>query len=191
MAKSTNNSGGRMAFLVLAVVALLAGYFLAENLQHDKAGRQLRLTRSDGAAAMLGKQRPDFTLPNLDDQSRSIGEWDGKVVLVNFWATWCPPCRREIPGFVEVYQQYRSKGFEVVGIAIDDPDAVSRFVTSAGIDYTVLWGQAGATEVAQRYGNKAGVLPFSVLIDRKGIVRLTRAGELDRDELEAALEKYL
>ncbi len=193
MSKSSNHSSGRLAFLFLAVAALLAGYFLATKMGRQ-SGQQLHLTPSDGGAAAvatIGKPRPDFTLPNLDDQSHSIAEWDGKVVLVNFWATWCPPCRREIPGFVEVYRQYHDKGFEVVGVAIDDPEAVTRFVANAGIDYTVLWGQAGATEVARRYGNKAGVLPFSVLIDRNGIVRLTRAGELDRDELVAALKQYL
>ncbi len=142
-------------------------------------------------AAASGPMRPAFSLPDLDGRVHDISEWDGKVLLVNFWATWCPPCRHEIPDFIEVRKAYHDRGFEIVGVAIDDPDSVRDYVDVLEIDYPVLHGGADATAIAQRYGNRTNALPYSALIDRHGRIRFSGAGRLPRQSLEKAVEMLL
>jgi thiol-disulfide isomerase/thioredoxin len=117
------------------------------------------------------------------DQTRSIDEWDGKVLLINFWATWCPPCKREIPDFIKVREQLGADNFEVIGIAIDTRNAVSDYADSMAIPYPILYGEREASRISTDYGNRMGGLPYSVLIDRQGIIRMTKTGEYRASEL--------
>ncbi len=192
MAETTPKKSGRFSLALMAIAALAAGYLLSSWLLNRPA-EQGPVAGDGGRAAVakIGSKRPDFTLPDVEGKPRSISEWDGKVLLVNFWATWCPPCRKEMPGFIELRDQYHDKGFEIVGVAIDEAGAVGNFVDGMGVSYPVVVGQTDATEVTRQYGNRLGALPFSVLIDRKGIVRYTRAGELRKDVLEGLIQKYL
>ncbi len=135
--------------------------------------------------------RPAFTLPDLEGHDHDISEWDGKVLLVNFWATWCPPCRHEIPDFIEVRSKYADRGFEIVGVAIDDADSVRDYVDVLEIDYPILWGGANASAIARQYGNRSNALPYSALIDRQGRIRFSGAGRLPRDSLEKAVLSLL
>lgn len=137
------------------------------------------------------QRRPDFTLPDVDGKMHSISEWDGKIVLVNFWATWCPPCRREIPGFIELKKAYADQGFEIVGVAIDDVDKVRDFIDRVGINYPVLHGQGNANRVAEAYGDTMNSLPYSALLDREGKIRFSGAGGLTKASLEKALKSLL
>lgn len=192
MANATPKKSGRTSLILMAVAALAAGYLLSSYLLRNQAANTP--TVSDGgpaAVAKIGSKRPEFTLPDVEGKPRSISEWNGKVVLVNFWATWCPPCRKEMPGFIELRDQYHDKGFEIVGVAIDEAGAVSNFVDGMGVSYPVVVGQNDASDVTRQYGNRLGALPFSVLIDRQGIIRYTRAGELPKGELEALIQQYL
>lgn len=144
-----------------------------------------------GIKAPLGERRPDFRLTDRSGEIRGIDQWDGQVVLINFWATWCPPCRREIPAFIEVRNHFHSEGFEIVGVAVDQMAAVDQFVASMKIPYPILVGQSDASEVSRLLGNGMGALPYSVLIDREGIVRFAKAGELSEKALVAELKKHL
>ena len=141
--------------------------------------------------SLIGTRRPDTVLPDLDGNSRDISEWDGKVILVNFWATWCPPCRREMPGFIELRDQYQAQGFEILGVAIDTPDAVREFVKSMGVNYPIVHGEMDAVSISTAYGNTMGGLPYSALIDRQGKLRFLHTGELPKMRLEAQIEKLL
>ncbi len=143
------------------------------------------------ASTPIGAKRPDFGLNDIDGRHRNIDQWGGKVLLINFWATWCPPCRKEIPGFMRVRDEYAARGFEIIGIAIDSPEAVKKYIAQAGVRYPVLIGQAEASQVAKAFGNKLGALPYSVLLDRDGVIRFAKAGELRPEILEAELQKYL
>ena len=113
------------------------------------------------------------------------------MVLINFWATWCPPCVREMPGFIEVREQYAEQGFEIIGIAIDNAESVRKFVANLGVNYPILHGQSDASMVASHYGNSMEMLPFSVMIDRQGKIQFARAGELTKTALEKELKKLL
>ncbi len=171
-----------------AVAALVAGYaayvFLVQPTPQPVAS-------APSGASVLGSKRPDYSLPDVGGKMHTPAEWDGKVVLVNFWATWCPPCLREIPGFMEVRKKYGEQGFEIVGIAIDQPKAVERFIKKHKVNYPILHGQGNATQVSRDYGDDIGALPFSVLIDRDGMIRFTHAGELPARQLEKLLKELL
>jgi len=132
---------------------------------------------------MIGKQRPEFQLPDTEGKIRSISEWDNKVLVVNFWATWCPPCRREIPMFIDLQDRYADKGLQFIGVAIDKPDMVSDFIDTMGINYPILVGESDAMSITKQYGNRFGALPYTVVIDRSGNIIFRKRGEIDRDQI--------
>lgn len=140
---------------------------------------------------MIGRQRPDFTLPDVDGQSRSISEWDGSVVLVNFWATWCGPCREEIPLLIELQTMYEARGYKTLGIAVDDPKRVTAFADELGVNYPSLIAQRDVIALSKRYGNFAAVLPYTVIIDHTGVVRFAHLGLVKRESLISLLDEFL
>ncbi|HEX5514616.1 MAG TPA: TlpA disulfide reductase family protein [Gammaproteobacteria bacterium] len=131
--------------------------------------------------------RPAFQLPDLNDQLQSVAQWDGKVVVLNFWATWCPPCVREVPMLVALQNELGQRGLQVIGIAVDKRDIARDFAQEAGVNYPILYGVQSALEVSQLYGNDAGTLPHTAIIDRRGIIRHIIRGELEREQLEAVV----
>lgn len=141
--------------------------------------------------SMEGEQRPDFTLPALRGGEQSVGAWDGKVVILNFWATWCEPCRREIPLLKALQAQYGEKGLQVVGVAIDSRDAILDFAERLGVDYPVLYGVEAAMDVAASYGDKQGTLPYTAVIARDGRIRRLFRKELTRADIESAIRPLL
>jgi peroxiredoxin len=181
---------------VIGVVALGAGIGGAWWLGERDAGAgatvaQSELRRPAVQTDLVGTPRPEFTLPDLGGNSQPFGQWDGQVVLVNFWATWCPPCRREMPDFMALREQYNAQGFEIVGVAIDDASMVRDFVEELGVNYPIVHGSGDAAEVSKAYGNRLGALPYSVLVDREGLIRFIKPGELHKEELETELLKLL
>ena len=135
--------------------------------------------------------RPAFSLPDLDNRVRKIAEWDGRVVLLNFWAPWCPPCRREIPAFMDLSKKYGDKGLTVVGVTIDTEQNAQNFVETYGIDYPILVGGEQGVTIAKAYGNKVGALPYTVVIDRQGHIRYVQGGELSYKAAEKVIKPLL
>jgi len=180
--------------LVVAVVGgtlgVLAQRWYADS-RLDQINAQLAQASSAAGALKTGDRRPEFTLSDLSGQARSMSEWDGQVVLLNFWATWCAPCRKEMPALAELHHVFAERGFAVVGIAIDSPEPVQAFITELGVDYPMLIGELDAIEVAQQFGNRLGVLPYSVILDKDGTTALIHAGEIDLETIETAIEPLL
>jgi peroxiredoxin len=172
-------------FLIMAVVAVLAastGYFVARSMEAGSASapESVRMPEVDD---LLGKQRPDFTHQSIDGTTFSASDFDGRVWLINFWATWCKPCIDEMPMLSELRSKENGTGLEVVGIALDDADRARKFAEELSIAYPILVGKADVVLTGRRYGNSTGLLPFSVLIDADGIIRWTHLGALERDVL--------
>ncbi len=193
MTLTSKPKDSRIAYFLVAMVAAIAGFSvyhfgLSNSSNHPSTPRDPLTPMSQ---ELVGSQRPEFSLTDLEGQALSITKWDGLVVLVNFWATWCPPCRKEIPAFMEILNRYRDRGFQIVGIAIDEPEAVTDFINDLGVNYPQLIGEQDAIEVSQIYGNHFGALPYSVLFDRQGIIRFIKPGELKQDMLESHLQKWL
>jgi peroxiredoxin len=133
----------------------------------------------------------DFALRDLAGKTHSLASWRGKVVLLNFWATWCPPCRREIPLFIDLQRRYESQGLQIVGISIDNPEAVARYWQEMKINYPLLIADETTYELMAAYGNRQGGLPYSVLIAADGQIAGVKIGAYHRAELEAALKPFL
>jgi thiol-disulfide isomerase/thioredoxin len=134
---------------------------------------------------------PEFTLPNIDGTQWRAEEWRGKILVVNFWASWCPPCRKEMPLFVRLQEELGPSGVLFVGVAIDDPRAVRDFIDTHGIEFPILLGQEKGIELARRLGNRMEALPYTVVADRNGRLVLRQAGELTEESLRPLLEKLL
>jgi peroxiredoxin len=132
------------------------------------------------------KHAPDFTLTSLDGRPVSLHELRGKIVLLNFWATWCAPCKVETPWFVDIYQQYRPKGLEIVGVSMDDGgrDQVARFAKAYQINYPILLGNAA---VADAYGG-VRFLPQTYLLDADGKITKRMFGIQQKATLEADIQ---
>ncbi len=168
--------------LFLAVVcaaALVAGVWLAQHLRNKEA----RVSTPIGILAE----------PFIDLQGRpaTVAEWHESVTLVNFWATWCAPCRDEIPVFMSLLERYRDRGFRVVGVAVDDIQAVERFGDELSINYPLLILEHDVNTVMQRYGDKMAILPYSVLVDAEGNTIARKLGAYEKTELDTLLARTL
>jgi thiol-disulfide isomerase/thioredoxin len=139
-------------------------------------------------APRIPEQLPEISLPGPDGVMHSLAQWKGRPLLINFWATWCEPCRREIPLLRSLRHERTREGLEVVGIAVDAVEAVRQYIPSHGIDYPVLVGEQGGFAAISAFGMDT-VLPFSVFADRTGRVVTLKVGELHRDEAELILDR--
>jgi peroxiredoxin len=139
---------------------------------------------------LLNKAAPDFALRDLAGHSASLADYRGKAVLINFWATWCAPCRVEMPWFIELQQKYSAQGFVILGIDSDYPEDVPKvpgFAKKMGLNYPVLYGNQ---QTATKYGC-CDYLPMSFYVDRAGIVRYATVGLGDRNTLESYIQELL
>lgn len=181
------NAKTRLLIGVFALVCFAAGIGLYFTLFKPQADTTSTLNKT----GVVGQTRPAFTMADTSDKLRDIKEWDGQVILLNFWATWCPPCRREIPAFIELYEKYRDKGFVIVGMALDTKQNAVDFVDPMNINYPILVGEQEGITLTQQYGNDLGILPFTVVIDRKGIIRHTIRHELTLEQVEQLITPLL
>jgi thiol-disulfide isomerase/thioredoxin len=132
-----------------------------------------------------------LSLPDAAGKEQSIGQWRGKVVVVNFWATWCAPCREEMPEFMRAQTEYGPKGVQFVGIAVDQADKVEKFANELGLNYPTLIGGYGAVELSKTMGNRLAALPFTIIVDRQGHVAHTQLGPMKPDQLRSIVGKLL
>lgn len=167
-----------LLLLVAAIGALLAGVMLSKSL------RSPALEATPAAAV-------DFALPDLAGRQRALSEWRGQVILLNFWATWCPPCREEIPLLIRLHERYATQGLAIIGIAIDRQQEVDDYRRALEIPYPILMAEEEGLALLARYGNRPGSLPYSVVIDRNGAIAERKLGIYREAELEARLRPLL
>lgn len=171
---------GRQLVVVamLAVASATGGFFFYRGVD------------STGPASPAAGSIPSFVLTDTDGEARNSNEWDGQVRLVNFWATWCPPCRREIPLLIELQKDYDQR-IQVIGIAIDDLEAVQAYALASGFNYPVLVGQQEAVDLANAFLRDFVGLPFTAFADSKGNIVRVHVGELHRDQADEFLAEIL
>ena len=185
----------KSSLAVMAAVAVLAaagGYFAAQHLQPG-SGPENPAAQNSGASEALkpedlvGQPRPDFSHRDSSGRAVSASDFDGHPLLLNFWATWCAPCVEEMPMLSELHDDWSGNGLKVIGIALDDAKRAAAFAAEMDLSYPVLLGSTDVVVTGRRYGNRSGMLPFSVLVDSNGIIRWSHMGVLKRDQLEQAL----
>lgn len=164
----------------VALAAAGAGLMVARQQQAEHA------TQVQSGAALVALQ-----LADMDGRTRSLAEWKDKVVVVNFWATWCAPCREEMPEFSRISQEYAAKGVQFVGIGIDTPVNVQKFIAESPVAYPLLVGAGDAMQAAATIGNTLMALPFTAVLNRQGQVVQTKLGKMQRPELESAIRRAL
>jgi len=185
--------------IALVLLACAAGGFLVQRFTRPRptlypapavaaAPSAPPAAEAPPAPRSIPERVPDLALPGPDGVVHRLSEWKGRPLLINFWATWCEPCRREIPLLKTLHHEREADGLQVVGIAVDYPAAVRKYAAARAIDYPVLVGEQGGLAAVSAFGMDT-VLPFSVFADPGGRVLALKVGELHRDEAEFILDR--
>jgi len=184
-------------YIAIAAIAAIAGFLIYRYGVEQRGAAQSEVVlvspaqtpspasqeSSDGVPATL----PDFTLGDLEGKPRSILSWPGKSMIVNFWATWCGPCRREIPLLRELQQKHGAEGFQIVGVAVDIREDVVKYAQEIGIDYPVLIGEQDGLEAVNKFGQGSIGFPFTVFTDNRGRIVLFHLGEIHKEQADILL----
>ena len=174
---------GAVAVFIIIALGLLLIQACTPSSQAMQGGQQ-----EAAVGINVGEIAPDFTLLDLDGNEVRLSEFQGRVVLVNFWATWCPPCRAEMPDIESLYQEYKDKGLVVIGIDIGEPEAtVRQFVQRGGYSWTFVLDSTGT--VAANYNIRA--IPTSFFIDREGVIQAVNIGAMTKRGMEATLAEAM
>jgi thiol-disulfide isomerase/thioredoxin len=191
-----------LALAAVALCGLLAGY-LAYRSVHPRAsiaalsvvakpfhggnGAPDAETPSAPGDHVVPEAVPDVQLPDLSGRPRSLRAFLGHPLIINFWATWCEPCRREMPLLARLRTQHHEQGLEIVGVAVDFPTAVQQYLRKNPVPYPLLAGETQGLTAIEAFGMQP-VLPFSVFADGRGNILALKLGELHGDEAEAILQ---
>ena len=185
-----------LGYAALAVLAATAGYAV-----HQYSAKA-RLEQAE-ALASAPTSSPTVTVPatpssvfewafaDVAGKSQPLAQWQGQLVVLNFWATWCPPCLKEIPAFVDLQQRLGARGLQFVGIALDEVAAVEPFLKDHPINYPVLLGDQDVARFMTVLGNEIGALPFTVVVGRDGKVLARHQGEWQAEDAARTLETHL
>lgn len=165
-------------YALVGVLALGAGIWIAQS-------RYQPIANTNQMPEALWSLR----FPSLTGKTQTLGDWRGKTVVLNFWATWCAPCREEIPDLIAIRGEYAGKGVEIVGIAIDNAQAVKSYAQQMGIPYPLLMGQGSALDLSRALGNPNGALPYTVVMAPDGAILLRHLGRLPKSKLQSILQR--
>lgn len=177
---------------LLTLIALMAGslgYWLNAQRNTRGTGAPPAASATTTAPAVERLMRTPFATST--GRWQTLEAWRGKILVVNFWATWCPPCREEMPSLSALQIQYQDKNVQFVGISIDQVDKVREFQAIEKITYPQLMGSPDAMQLSSELGNVAQGLPFTVIINRSGQVDLVKTGIFTKAELDAHLHRLV
>ena len=173
-----------------AGAGLAAGYFVHEGKLHRVSLAPAPADEND-APSLRAERRPDFYFIDQDGVPRRMAHWDGRFVVINFWATWCPPCRGEMPVLVEAQKRYRGRGVQFVGLALDDMETVREYAREVSLNFPTGAGDAPLLDLMRSFGNPTQALPFTVLVAPDGRVIERHAGAFTREALGRLLDGLL
>jgi thiol-disulfide isomerase/thioredoxin len=177
------------AYVAVAAIAVAAGvlvyrYAVVPDTAKEATTAQAEQPTAAEEPAAMPETLPDFTLGDLAGKPTSIRSWPGKSLIVNFWATWCGPCRREIPLLRELQKQHGAEGFQIVGVAVDIREDVIKYAQEIGIDYPILIGEQDGLDAVNKFGQGSIGFPFTVFTDNQGRVVLFHLGEIRKEQAE-------
>ncbi len=177
------NKGLIISAVVLFIVGAVGGNYLVTLLKQPPEPSQ-------ATQSLIGSPVPEFSMLGLDGVRENFKQWQGKARVINFWATWCAPCKEEIPALIKLQDKYRSHGLQIVGIAADNQEAVRQYAEKMGFNYPVLLGNE-SIEVAEMLGNDIGVIPYTVFVDQAGNIHSVKYGKVDIEALESTIKQLL
>ncbi len=160
-----------LIYAVAGICALATGYLVQ---QHTPAATQTQTTTNT---------LPEFSFPDFNGQHRSSKEWAGKILVINFWATWCAPCREEMPEFIQLQEQLSSQNVQFIGIAIDNQQAVESFITTLNINYPILISEDAGIELAYQSGNILNTVPFTLIVNPAAEIVHRQSGSFSTEAL--------
>lgn len=164
----------KLIIAAVLVAALAAGALLRQQFADPPAA----------ASPAPAEGRLEFTLPDLEGRARAFSEWSGQPRIVNYWATWCAPCRREIPLLKALQDEHAETGLQVIGVAVDFPEDVRAYAEETDFNYPVLIGQEDAVAAAEDAGIQVPGLPVTAIVAPGGEILGVRVGEIHADQLE-------
>lgn len=167
----------------LIVLAVISGLVVVGYWAYHRYSYQHPLPVNTPAATQASDAIFAARIPDLAGVRQPIAQWRGKVLVVNFWAPWCPPCRKEIPGFIELQKEFGAQGLQFVGIALDEKAKVQKYVDEVGINYPILVSDLEAVALSHAAGNKSDGIPYTVVIDRSGKIIASELAEVDKEKL--------
>ena len=178
-------------YIVIALVAAASGfaiYHFGIAPRMDAQPPQAAAETDASPAPTIPDVLPDFTLADMDGQPRSIRSWPDKSMIVNFWATWCAPCRREIPLLNQIQAEHGAEGFQIVGVAVDFREDVLEYAQEIGIHYPVLIGEQDGLDAVNKFGQGSLGFPFTVFTDDQQRIVLFHLGELHEAQAQVMLD---
>lgn len=168
-----------LLIIFVAILTALAGIYLRHSLTAPS-------TEMVVAGAQLNTR-----LPDLNDQPQTLNQWQGKILIINFWATWCPPCLEEIPEFIALQKQYADKNVQFIGIAVDEKLAVLDFNAKMKVNYPLLIAGNGGTSLSRAWGNTIESVPFTAIVNPQGQIIYRQLGEVNREELLKVIQPLI
>jgi thiol-disulfide isomerase/thioredoxin len=177
----------KLSYFLVAVVAVALGFLGAREWRVRQANEAALAAAAAPVARPPVLMLPEFSLKNRAGELQSIHAWPGKSLIINFWATWCAPCRREIPLLIELQKQHAADGMQLVGIAVDFRDDVLKYADAMNITYPLLIGEQDGMQAIDAFGIEAVGFPYTVFTDAKGNIITTHIGELTREQAELIL----
>jgi len=171
-----------LGYLVNIVAVLLIAFAVRYYLSSYSFTQPSTETSSLGTQTLFAAKFSD-----VSGKSQAISQWKGKIIVINFWATWCPPCREEMPELSHLQQQYRDRNLIVLGISTDELDKIQEFVKESPVSYPLLSGEIDAMNVGLSLGNDKGVLPYTVIIKPDGSIAKTYFGRVSLAQLKETL----
>jgi len=174
----------KSALSIVAIVAAIAGSFFFYASQSDRPAPEPVIETVTVEPVQSGPVHVEFELSGLDGEMRQFAEWDGTHRIINFWATWCAPCRREIPLLKAFQDEHGADGFQVIGIAVEFPEPVIEYAKEADFNYPILVGEMDAMAVAEQSGLQFHAMPFTMIVTADGEYLNAHFGELHRPDLD-------
>ncbi|NOT13058.1 MAG: TlpA family protein disulfide reductase [Methylococcaceae bacterium] len=164
-----------LLFIIIATLAITSGV----------------LTRNSWSLKQTTIPLPAFNLSDLSGKQHDISEWKGKILIINFWATWCPPCKKEIPEFIALQNDYSDQGLQFIGVAIDNRNDVNEFLTTIKINYPILIAEDEGIALINKLGDTSGTVPFTVVVDPDGQIIYRHPGNFSKNQIMALVGPLL
>ena len=176
------------SFFLLSV-AFISGYWLNTYFSFS----DLSITQDLSPKTKVNRDKPylEKKFSDLNGDLVSLKKWEAKLTVINFWGTWCPPCKEEMPLLSRLSEKFKSKNVQFIGVALDDLKAISSFLETHPVAFPILWGASDVSLFMSELGNNFGSLPFTVVIDSQDTILFTQLGEVEEEAFSKELEKFV